>query len=178
MTVNTIMSRQIRMLGASDTVRKGLEMMHELRVRNLAVIDDNGRFLGLFGIRQVVHLLMPKAAQIEGGLTDLSFMPDDYGEMHDRVLEVGDRPVAEFLEPRENLLICEPGTPIPEVLELLHQSFHTSLPVLGSLETINVSCSNFGTKISIFSEGAIDPCPPRFRSKISHRMQSCPNARS
>ncbi len=130
MTVNTIMSRQIRMLGASDTVRKGLEMMHELRVRNLAVIDDNGRFLGLFGIRQVVHLLMPKAAQIEGGLTDLSFMPDDYGEMHDRVLEVGDRPVAEFLEPRENLLICEPGTPIPEVLELLHQSFHTSLPVL------------------------------------------------
>jgi CBS domain-containing protein len=124
------MSRQVRMIAANDSVRKGLEMMHELRVRNLAVIDDEGRFVGLFGIRQVVHLLLPKAAQIEGGLTDLSFMPDDYGEMHDRVIEVGDRPVAEFLEPRENLLICEPGTPIPEVLELLDQSFHTSLPVL------------------------------------------------
>ena len=130
MTVNTIMSRQVRMIAASDSVRKGLEMMHELRVRNLAVIDDEGRFVGLFGIRQVVHLLLPKAAQIEGGLTDLSFMPDDYGEMYHRVLEVGNRPVAEFLEPSENLLICEPGTPIPEVLELLDQSFHTSLPVL------------------------------------------------
>ena len=50
--------------------------------------------------------------------------------MYHRVLEVGNRPVAEFLEPSENLLICEPGTPIPEVLELLDQSFHTSLPVL------------------------------------------------
>ena len=130
MTVNTIMTREITMLRPEDPVRKGLEMMHRKRVRNLPVVNHDGSFAGLFGIRQVVHLLLPKAAQIKGGLTDLSFMPDDYGDVYHRVLEVGDRPVSEFLEPGENLLICEPGTPIPEVLELLNQSFYTSLPVL------------------------------------------------
>jgi CBS domain-containing protein len=130
MTVNTIMTSHIMMLRPDDPVRKGLEMMHNEHVRNLPVIHEDGRFMGLFGIRQVVDLLLPKAARIEGGLTDLSFMPDDMGDVYHRVVDVGDRPVAEFLQPREDLLICKPGTPIPEVLELLHQSFHTSLPVL------------------------------------------------
>jgi CBS domain-containing protein len=74
--------------------------------------------------------LLPKAAQDRYGLTNLSFMPDDLGELYDRLQHVGQKSVMEFLERKKDLLICTPSTPLPEVLELLHQSFNTSLPVL------------------------------------------------
>ena len=130
MIVKTIMTREIRKLRPEDTVADGLRMMHEQHVRTLAVVGDDEEFVGLFGIRQVVHLLLPKAAQIEFGLTDLSFMPDNLGELYHRLQDVGEKPVSGFLEEKEDLLVCEPETPLPEVLELLHLSINTSLPVL------------------------------------------------
>jgi CBS domain-containing protein len=130
MTVESIMTRDVTVLRPTDKVSDGLRTMHDQHVRTLAVVDDNNEFVGLFGIRQVVHLLLPKAAQIEYGLTDLSFMPDDLGELYHRLREVGDQPVADFLESRDDLLVCAPSTSLPEVLELLHLSFNTSLPVL------------------------------------------------
>lgn len=130
MTVRNIMTRDIVTLRPDDKVSAGLRKLHEQHVRSLAVVDDDGRFVGLFGIRQVVNLLLPKVAQIEGGLTDLSFMPDDLGELYHRLRDVGEKPVSGFLESAQDLLLCRPSTPIPEVLELLHRSFNTSLPVL------------------------------------------------
>jgi CBS domain-containing protein len=130
MTVTSIMTRALTRLRPDDTVRQGLRLMHEKRVRTIPVIDDDGGFVGLFGIRQVVHLLLPKVARMKDGLTDLSFMPDDEDELHARIEAVDDEPVSAYLEPASALLICEPSTPLPEVLELLHQSFNSSLPVL------------------------------------------------
>jgi len=130
MTVDAIMTTDIVKLAPADTVSHGLRVMHEQHVRTLPVVNDNGRFLGLFGIRQVIHLLLPNAAQIEFGLTNLSFMPDELGELYHRLRDVGQRPVAEFLEDAEDVLVCEPTTPLPKVLELLHQSFNTRLPIV------------------------------------------------
>jgi len=130
MTVQSIMTQDLRKIHPDRTVRDGLKMMHERHVRTLAVVNEDDQFVGLFGLRQLVHLLLPKAAQIEYGLTDLSFMPDDMGELYHRLQSVGKKPVSEFLERKDDLLLCDPATPLPEVLELLHQSFNTSLPVL------------------------------------------------
>ena len=117
-------------LSATDTVSHGLRVMHEAHVRTLPVVDEDEHFLGLFGIRQVVHLLLPKAAQMEFGLTNLSFMPDDLGKLYHRLQDVGQKPVVEFLAPAADVLTCKPSTPMPEVLELLQRSFNTSLPVI------------------------------------------------
>ena len=130
MPVTSIMSTKIVKLGPTAKVSEGLRMMHDRHVRTLAVVNDDGQFIGLFGIRQVVHLLLPKAAQIENGLTDLSFMPEDLGNFYHRIKEVGNKPVADFLAKKEDLLICKPTTQLPELLELLHLSFNTSLPVV------------------------------------------------
>jgi CBS domain-containing protein len=130
MTASSIMTEAVTSLRPGDTVRRGLRIMHENKARTMPVIDDDGSFVGLFGIRQVIHLLLPKVAQIEHGLTDLSFMPDDEDELHARIEAVDDEPVSAYLERASDLLICEPTTPLPEVLELLHQSFNSSLPVL------------------------------------------------
>ena len=130
MPVRSIMSDHVKSLRPADPVSDGLRMMHEHHVRTLPVIGDDDQFVGLFGIRQVIELLLPKAAQIEYGLKDLSFMPDNLGALYDRLHDVGNRPVSEFLADESELLICAPSTPLPNLLELLRSSFHTSLPVL------------------------------------------------
>ena len=108
MTVKNIMSQFVAMLEPEDKVRDALRIMHEHRVRYLPVVIDGGNFIGLIGVRQVVHLLLPKAAWVAGGLSDLSFMPDELGELYHRLYEVGDQPVVDYLEPVEELLFCTP----------------------------------------------------------------------
>jgi len=39
-------------------------------------------------------------------------------------------PVSEYLEKEKKLLFCEPGTSLPQLLELLEQSKDSSLPVI------------------------------------------------
>lgn len=130
MTAETIMSFRLEKLKPTDKVCDALRVMHTHQIRNLPVVDEDDQFVGLFGIRRLIHLLLPKAAQMDLGLKELSFMPDDLGELYNRLEAIGQRPVAEFLEKKKNLVFCKPSTPFPEVLELLDQSAHTSLPVV------------------------------------------------
>ena len=130
MTVETIMSFRLEKLKPTDKVCDALRIMHKQQIRNLPVVDEHEQFVGLFGIRRLIHLLLPKAAQMEHGLKELSFMPDDLGELYDRLEDIGHRPVSDFLEKKKNLLFCKPSTPFPKVLELLNESQDTSLPVI------------------------------------------------
>ncbi len=130
MTAQSIMRFRLVTLRPTDKVSHALKLMHLHQVRNLPVVDDKDQFLGLFGIRRVVELLLPTAAVMDLGLKDLSFMPDDLAEMHERLLEAGDRQVDSFYMKKKNLLFCKPTTSFPEVLELLHESRDLSLPVI------------------------------------------------
>lgn len=124
------MSFRLVMLKPTDKVCYALKVMHTQQIRNLPVVDDNGQFIGLFGIRRLNRLMLPQAAQMNLGLKDLSFMPDEQGEMLERMKDVSQRPVSEFLEKKKRLMFCKPSTSFPEVLELLDQSTDTSLPVI------------------------------------------------
>ncbi|MCP4288244.1 MAG: CBS domain-containing protein [Gammaproteobacteria bacterium] len=130
MTAETIMSFRLEKIKPTDKVCDALRMMHTHQIRNLPVVDEDDQFVGLFGIRRLIHLLLPKAAQIDSGLKELSFMPDELGELYSRLEDIGQKPVAEFLEKKKKLVFCKPSTPFPEVLELLEQSTNTSLPVI------------------------------------------------
>ncbi len=130
MTAETIMSFRLEKLRPNDKVCDALHIMHTHQIRNLPVVDNDDQFVGLFGIRRLIHLLLPKAAQVDFGLKDLSFMPDELGELYDRLEDIGQRPVADFLEKKKRLVFCKPSTSFPEVLELLDQNPDASLPVI------------------------------------------------
>ncbi|NIV35313.1 MAG: CBS domain-containing protein, partial [Anaerolineae bacterium] len=98
MTVQAIMSTDLVTIEPTVKVKEAVRIMHEHRVGNLPVVAQDGGFVGLFGIRQAIRLMLPKAAQIESGLRDLSFMPDELGELYYRLSKVGERPVSDFLE--------------------------------------------------------------------------------
>ncbi|MBE9561213.1 MAG: CBS domain-containing protein [Proteobacteria bacterium] len=130
MTAKSIMSFRLVKLKPTDKVCDALRVMHAQQIRNLPVVDENGQFVGLFGIRRLTSLLLPKAARMNLGLKNLNFMPDEMGELIGRLKEVSQYPVADFLEKKKRLMFCKPTTSFPEVLELLDQSSDTSLPVI------------------------------------------------
>jgi CBS domain-containing protein len=104
--------------------------MHARQIRNLPVVDDDDQFVGLFGIRPLVKILLPEAGKIRMGLKDLSFMPDDVDELYERLDKIAQKPVSQFLEKKKKLNFCKPSTSFPEVLEMLDQSADSSLPVI------------------------------------------------
>ncbi len=130
MTAKNIMSFRLIKLSPADRVCDALKIMHTHQIRNLPVVDDDGQFIGLFGIRRMITLLLPKAAQINFGLKELNFMPDEVEVLYERLGKIGNKPVTEFLEKKKHLLFCKPSTSFPEVLELLEQNPGSSLPVI------------------------------------------------
>lgn len=130
MTAESIMSFRLVKLKPTDKVCDALLVMHDQQIRNLPVVDENDQFVGLFGIRRLTRMMLPQAAQMNLGLKDLSFMPDETGEMLGRMKEVSQRPVSDFLEKKKRLMFCKPSASFPEVLELLDENADTSLPVI------------------------------------------------
>lgn len=130
MTAESIMSFRVVTLKPADKVSDALRVMHQHQIRNLPVVDEKGQFVGLFGIRRLTKLLLPKAAQIRGGLEDLSFMSDEKSEITHRLKDALERPVSDFLEKKKHLIFCKPSASFPELLELLEQTPDTSLPVI------------------------------------------------
>ena len=132
MTTKKIMTSHVVTLQPSDKVADALALMRKHHVRNLPVVDDNGAFLGLFGVRRLSRLLLPRAAVdlSRYNVADLSFLPDEVVQMSERWREVAREPVERFLEKEKKLLFCTPDTSFPQLLELLEQSKDSSLPVI------------------------------------------------
>jgi len=130
MTAGSIMSFRLVKLKPTDKVCDALRVMHEQQIRNLPVVDENGQFIGLFGIRRLTSLMLPRAAQMNLGLKDLSFMSDEMGEISRRLKKISEQPVSDYLEKKKRLVFCKPSTSFPEVLKLLDQNPDSSLPVI------------------------------------------------
>lgn len=132
MTTDKIMNSGVFTLKPTDTVADALSLMHREHVRNLPVVDETGMFIGLFGVRRLSHLLLPKAALSLGAysVSNLRFLPDEIVQMGDRWHKIAKQPVENFLEKKKKLLFCTPETAFPELLKLLDESKDSSLPVI------------------------------------------------
>lgn len=132
MTTKSIMTSHLYKLSPKDTVADAIALMREKHVRSLPVVDDSGYFIGLFSLRRMFHLLLPKAASSLGdySVSDLHFLPDDGGQMGDRWTKIAGQAVVNFLEKKKKLMFCKPDTAFPELLALFDQSDDSSLPVL------------------------------------------------
>ena len=132
MTTESIMTSALFTLNPTDTVADAFSLMQEKKVHNLPVVDASGSFIGLFGLRRIGRLLLPKAALDLGrhSISELHFLPDEVVQDSNRWREISEQPVANFLEKKKKLLFCTPQTALPELLALLDQSKDSSLPVI------------------------------------------------
>jgi CBS-domain-containing membrane protein len=122
------MSRHPITAPADMKVSEALYRLCKHQVHNLPVVDDEGRFLGLFGLHGLLHALLPKAATLDPRLRSLNFYADHLDEVMELLRDIGERPVREYLD-RDNVILCPMNTPIMEVIRMLYES-PTALPVV------------------------------------------------
>ncbi len=121
MEIESIMLTDPRTIGADETVPEAVRMMKEFGMRNLPVVDGEGKFLGVFTTVHLIELLLPKAATIEGGLTDLTFVHDTIDDVRERWQEVRDHRVGDFIE-TDDIPRATAGPSLLEVLVLIFQN--------------------------------------------------------
>ncbi len=112
----------------TDTVGDATAQMLRHRVTDLPVVDEHGRFLGLFKLDRVFACLLPKAALIGYGISDLGFVSNTLDDMRADMRDIEHHPVVEYLVRPEHTVT--PVTSPMEIVLLLYRGAN-NVPVLG-----------------------------------------------
>jgi CBS domain-containing protein len=127
MSVRQIMTENALTVGPTDRVETALRHLIENRYINLPVVDANGKYLGLFGVFEVMALFLPRAALLENAGVDLSFIREDAAALRERMAECKARTVADAM--RRDAPVLRPETSVLEAIYLCHRT-RSSLPVV------------------------------------------------
>jgi CBS domain-containing protein len=111
----------------SETVGEASRILVEHRYNNLPVVDADGKFIGMFGIYDLMGLLIPKVALAGGLMPNLRFMSDNPEELRAKFREVSSRPIGDVAE--RDMPVLYPDTPEIEALRLFCRE-RTTLPVV------------------------------------------------
>lgn len=128
MSAERFMSPSLITAPSDQKVSDALMQMCKHRIHNLPVMDEEGNFIGLFGLRNLLHALLPKAATITPALENLDFLADNLEEVVECLEVVADQPVKEFVD-QDNVIVCQVDAPIMEVIRQLYEA-PSSLPVV------------------------------------------------
>lgn len=128
MSAEFFMSSDPITLSGKARVSDALQLMCNHRIHNIPLMDDEGRFIGLFGLRNFLRSLLPKAATLSPALANLDFLADNLQEVVQCLEHVIDQPLEEYAE-RENVTVWRADAPIMEVIRELYEA-PTSLPVV------------------------------------------------
>ncbi len=127
MPTKLAMITDVENIGPDADVAHALQKLMEKRVRAMPVLDDDGKYLGIFSFRQILKAVLPVSATVEGGLDDLSFLYDSHDAMVKKLDEVEALKVRDIMDTKR-----------PEVTEdtvfwetlLLIYKFDSPLPVI------------------------------------------------
>ena len=131
MTCGLIMTERPATAREDEPVADAVLRLIAHRDFSLPVVDGAGKFVGMFGLRDVFRLVVPKVALAGGLLPNLRFMGDDAEALRARFHEIRDRTVGEVAD--RDVRVVHPETPEIEALRLFaHQ--HSTLAVV-AIET-------------------------------------------
>jgi CBS domain-containing protein len=114
MTARTLMNENLVALKPTDSVITAAEIILKHHLRHLPVVDEQGCYLGTFGIYSVLQLALPSAV-LKQGLENIAFVTETSHDLAQRLNQRHDEPVR--------------NTPAMKVLQLILQG-HTSVPVV------------------------------------------------
>jgi len=126
-TAASVMDPNPTSVKPDDLIGTAARYIMQHRYRNLPVIDEEGRFLGIFGVNCLLRLVLPKAAVMEKGLDQVSFIHETLSDLHERLRQVSTEPVSRCMN--LDVATVPPDTPLVETLLLLYRT-KTSIPVV------------------------------------------------
>ncbi len=127
MTAALIMDPHPTVLKPTDVIKTAIGYIMKHRYRNLPVVDEEGRYLGSFGVHCVLRHALPKAAVMKQGLSSLPFVHETLADLHNRIKDMEDKPVSMCLNTEAETVT--PDTPLVETLLILYHA-RNSLPVI------------------------------------------------
>jgi len=127
MTASSIMDPNPTVLHPESKISTAIGYIMENRYRNLPVVDNEGRFLGVFGVHCLLRLALPKALIMEKGLDSAHFVSDTLSDIHRRLNQYVDKPISSCMS--DDILPVSPDTPLVETLLILYRT-RVSLPVV------------------------------------------------
>lgn len=129
MTARQVMNDRPITLQETDRLRDAAEIILTHHFRNVPVVDSKGCYLGVISSNRLLASILPKAATMDAGMADLSFVKDTVEELRERWREAEDLPVTTFID--TSLRTVPPEASLTETLLALYQN-RTSLPVVES----------------------------------------------
>lgn len=126
-TASTIMDSHPHVLHSTDKISTGVHYIMKHRYRRLPVVDDEGHFMGVFGVGCLLRLVLPKAVVMDKGLESVPFVRDSLSDLHRRLKAVENEPISLCM--RDEMVRVSPSTPLLETLLTLHKT-RASLPVV------------------------------------------------
>jgi len=127
MNAESVMDPNPTVLKSTDIISTAAKYIMEHRYRNLPVVDEEGRYLGVFGVNCLLKLVLPKAAIMEQGLDSLSFMRETLADLHDRLRRAEHERISVCMN--TDVATVSPDTPLVETLLILYRT-KTSIPVV------------------------------------------------
>lgn len=127
MSCASIMTRAPASLRGSESVAEAAAKLFSQHHPDLPVVDDDGRFIGMFGIDDLLELIVPRVALAGNLLSNRRFIKNDSDAMRRRFGALRDRRISEFANRSCGTL--EPETPQIEAVRLLCLS-RSALPVV------------------------------------------------
>jgi CBS domain-containing protein len=111
----------------TDLIKTAIGYIMDNRYRNLPVVDDEGHYLGSFGVTCLLKNVLPKAALMKHGLTSVPFVQETLADLHNRLHELENHTVAMCMNTEARTV--SPDTPLVESLLILYHN-RDSLPVV------------------------------------------------
>lgn len=127
MTIRDLIDLDSFTLSHNSTIADAAQYLLETKLSALPVVDATGHYLGIFSVNRLLSLLLPRAALIEGGISDLSFVSDPMETLCERMRLQGLRLVGEVAE--KNTPVAYPDTPLLEVVLHLYRG-DIDIPVI------------------------------------------------
>lgn len=88
MTVKTAMITDFFFITPETSVKEGLKMLHDKKVRIVPVVDEEKNYYGLFCYRTLLGKLLPLSATMESGLENLEFTSQSNAEVSEKLEEL------------------------------------------------------------------------------------------
>lgn len=122
MIVREIMNPAPIVVRMDQKFAEGFQIMLESRHSMLPVVDADGTYRGIFDVRDVWTLLLPKAARVldRKSIDDLSFAFSSLERLREQIADVADEPISDFVS-KEDPPPVYTDTPVLQAILLLYQ---------------------------------------------------------
>lgn len=129
MSCKDALVKKVILISPDINVADAIAIISEHAIRAVPVVDNDANYYGMFGLHSLMDDLLPIAARMEGGITDLSFVEGGAPGAAKRIRKLSPHPVKTVIHAPDGRSLLTPDIPILEVIRRLSQ-FGSPLPVV------------------------------------------------